>query len=231
LESLASGKPIADPWFRKDQRGPVSDAFNLLSQMANMNPQGLDVSVAAFPDLGQQVTMREHLAFVQHEFVENTVLSRGQLGIHAADLHHAAREIDAEMAIIIDGWAPLHLDAMAQGGADARHELRHAEWLRDKVIGAGVKRCNLARFVIESGQDDDGRRARSPHRSYQVCAIAIRQAKIKHGEIQSGVSGNPQRAVDIFGFFHIEAFGYQRRPEEAPDGGLVIDDQSAEALA
>ena len=62
-------KPVADARLRQDAAWLVGADFNLLAEVADVNAERLDIGLAAFPRLRQEMAVREHLALMQHQFV------------------------------------------------------------------------------------------------------------------------------------------------------------------
>jgi hypothetical protein len=200
-------KPISDARLGQYAAGLFWPGFNLLAEMPDVHTESLDVSPASVPGSRQKMSVREHLSLVQHQFVEQAVFAWRQFWVNAAHPHHPPRKIDTQVAIVVNGRTALHLDTVAQGGANASHEFGYAKRLRDEVIGSCVERSDLSWLVVESGEDDHGRGACGAQGGDQVGAVAIGQTKIQHGKIEPLSGRKAQCARDVSRLFHIEAFG------------------------
>ena len=98
----------------------------------------------------------QHLAGMDHQQSQQIVFLGRELDLlasHASPMRRT-RSTD-EIARTNTGALALRLEAVAQRGAQARHQLLHAEGLGDVIVGAEIERLDLAALVVADRQHDD----------------------------------------------------------------------------
>ena len=113
LQSFLNLQPVADAWLRQDMPRPLGVRFQLLAQLADEDSQRLHIrAVRAAPYLLQEMAVRQHLAGVDHELLENVVLLGRQPHLAAAHADAPMHEIDGEVGRLKQRPAALLLQAM-----------------------------------------------------------------------------------------------------------------------
>lgn len=114
---------------------------------------------------------------------------------------------------------------MAERNPDAGQQFADAEGLFDIVIGTQVERCDLFDFLVPGGKHDDGDGRKGSHGRDDGLAVTIGQTEVQHDEGRSAGRGKALGLGGSASGFDLEAGGGQRRPEEALNLRLVIDNQ------
>ena len=218
---------IADARLGDQQLGMVGPCLDLLAQLTDIDAQILRVGMGIEPDVLQQVAMGQHLAGVNDELRQHVVFARRQPHLGVADAHDAAHQIDAQAAAAKLGGHSRLLQAMAQGGADPRQQLRRAEGLGDVVIGAAIQRRHLGCLLAARGQHHDRHRAEAAQRAQRVQPVLIRQTEIEQHQIGRAPPHFLQSVSGGHGLVDHVTLRRQRCVEQPLDRRLVVDHEDA----
>ena len=95
--SLRRAQPVANAGFGEDILRTLGIGFDLLPELADIDPQILGVG-QIIPKLAEQKFMREHFAGVLHQNAQQIVFLRRKFYLPLSDLDVAANQIDREFA-------------------------------------------------------------------------------------------------------------------------------------
>src|SRR6266516_2386464 len=125
---------VADAAHREEELGLLRVALELLAQVADVDVDRARIAVLGVPpDVLEQRLAAEHAAGAVGEGAEDLELDVGQLHLIAAQGHHAAAEVDRQLAAVdrtVRGQLADHARA-PQHRLDAAAELAHREGLGD----------------------------------------------------------------------------------------------------
>ena len=110
----------------------------------------------------------------------------------------------------------------------ARHQLAHAERLRQVVVGAAVEAHHLVGFFAPRGQHQDWRVAIRPvpaNRAGDGDAVDARQHQIQNDEVEAFLACNHHRFLAVGHRHALISFDAQVQAHEVADVLLVFDDQ------
>ena len=175
------------------RRGPGRVVAELLAQLAHVHPQVVALGpVARAPHLAQQVLLREELAGIARQLLEQRELGAGEVHGLARPGHEPPGEVDLEVSSstrTTTGAAGGVRNA-PQRGADPGEQLLGVERLRHVVVGAGVERAHLLRLVVARGQHDHGDLAERPQPAQHVEAVEVGEAEVEEHDVGAAVGGD-----------------------------------------
>src|ERR1700746_1849925 len=110
-------KPIADAGFGHKKPRAVGIGFDLLSQLANENSQGLDVvALASAPDILEQLVVSHHQTDMRRQNMKQAIFLSGQLYPLLVQGDGSRHQIDRERARHHDGIFGRALEISTQRG-------------------------------------------------------------------------------------------------------------------
>ncbi len=172
--------------------------------------------------------MRQHPARVAGKVVEKGVLGGREADLLAADAHHAAGIVDAQVARLehLTDGGELALIA-AEDGADAGQELQVAERLGDVVVGAHLQAAHLVHLSGAGGKHDDGNVGKAPDLLAQLEAIDIGKHDVEQDEVRLLLLDEAQPCLAVGGRDDLGLGPAQVEAEvhHLDDVGFVVDDQ------
>ena len=143
----------------------------------------------------------------------------------AGQVHlQVARDEDGAFGLVA------HAPGVPQRRADARHEFRDAERLRQVIVGAGIERGDLVALLPARGDDDDRHGAPRAQSVDHFEPVHVRQAEVQQHDIRPATRGQRQAFLPGRGLVERVAVAAERRPQEADDRRLVLDDQNARGV-
>ena len=180
------------------------------------------------PDPGQQMTVRQHPPGVARQQGQQRVLKRAELHRRPVHAHHPPGHVQVQRAHLERfRHRSRRLARVAQRRPDPGHQLRHAERLFHVVVGAVVQGGDLLRLPVAGRQDHDRHRREPAQRLQRVLPVHVRQPEIEQDQRGRPACGQPDAVGRSVRAFHGKARRLQRRPQEAVDLRLVVDDQDA----
>src|SRR6266540_4207934 len=218
--------PVADARLGQDEgrRG------RLVIELA---PQGADVHakvmtllpVPAAPHLSQQPLVREELARVRDERLEQRVLGLREVNRPVRSGYQATRQIDLEFAESENGGADLLRLCPAELGPETGQDLLHPEWLGHVIVGPGVEGRDLVGLLVPDGKDDDRDVGEGPHPTDHLGAVEIGKAQIQEHQVRSVLGRCHHGLLAGAGGLDRVAVGLQARPQGPSNLGLVVHHQ------
>ncbi len=109
-----------------------------------------------------------------------------------------------------------------EAGTDPGQQLVHAEWLGDKVIGAGIQSFDFVLFLASDRQHDDGHIRHHADPPAKFDPVQIRHCQIGNDEVGRPVLHDLQRHLAIIGDADIVSPGGQGGAEHAGDLGFIV---------
>ena len=103
------------------------------------------------PDGGHDLPVRDDPADILGQHLQDLELGVGELHLCPGSPDEAAYKIDLQRPAGQERGRALLLQAMPQGGADARQQFLRAERLGHVIVGTEVKRPNLAGLIAACG--------------------------------------------------------------------------------
>src|SRR4030095_12588136 len=147
------------------------------------------------PDGLQNGAMCEHPARMLREEQQEIEFLWREPDLLAATEDAPPIPIDHEIAACnLPLWCARRFDA-AQRDPDPRHQFLGPERFRHVIVGAGIKRGNLVRFLSPRRQDDDWRCAAVANESADLNPAAITQSEIEHDQSRPVAFEGVQRSA------------------------------------
>ena len=169
--------------------------------------------------------MSEHFAAIRDEQGEQPVLDRRQMNRCAALLNGAQTQVDAHVAEFeYRAGRGARLLAAAGRRANPGQQLAYPERLGQIIVRAGIQRFDLVLLPDARRQNDHGNLRPAAQIAQELHPVAVRQAQVENDQIRFARTGVGQALAQGAGFMDAPAFRLQRRPHEAPDLALVLDE-------
>ena len=140
--------------------------------------------------------------------------------------HLTAQEIDLELSHLEDGIVRL---VGCSGGVPERHpdpckKLARAERLAHVIVGARVERRDLVALLAARRQHDDRDVGPPAHATDDFEAVHVRQPEVDDDDVGLARAHFHDTVGARRGFEELVPLTGQRRPQESPDLGLVLDE-------
>ena len=208
----------------------MGSLLELLAQMADVDVDGAGVAVLGVaPDVLEQRLAAQHPAGGAGEGAEDLELDVGELRLLAAQGHHAAAEVDRQVAALdrlLLGRVADHPRA-PQGGLDPAAELAHREGLGDVVVGADLEPGDLVGLAAFRGQHDDRHLAARAQLAADLDPVELGQHQVEDDEVEARLVEALERFAAVVGAGHVVAVLAQRIAEQRLDRLLVVHKEYA----
>src|SRR5262245_61701761 len=182
--------------------------------------------VLGAPHLLKQLALRDELARVADEHLDDMPLGRREPDLAVAGADALGREVDREVGGLDDGFL-VGGRGSPQGCAEPGEELVHPERLRHVVVGAGVEGRDLPALLLPHREDDDRDRGPAAQAADHLDAVDPGQAEVEHDEVGVLARRDGECRLAARRELHVVAARTQVRPERAQDLRLVVDDEDA----
>ena len=211
-----------------DQRRAIG--VELAAQVAHV---GLDdVRVAAEvvpPDVLEDLALREHAAWVEHEEAKEVELGRREVDVLVAaeDLVAPLVEHEVAQAQHVAGQVA---GGAAQDGLHAGDDLGEAERLGDVVVAAGAKRLDLVLDCALCGEEEDrGLEAALAEATAYLEPVDVGEHPVEDDQVGVELHRLRERVAAVLGLGDVEALVPQRCGYGIDDRRLVVDDEDRRA--
>ena len=177
------------------------------------------------PHLPKQLLVRDDLPGVTNERRQELVLDRRQVDFLVVDQHLAAQEVDAQLSHLEGGLVRLvrRAGGVAERDADPREQLAGAERLAHVVVGARVERRDLVALLAAGREHDDRDVGPLAHAPDDFEAVHVGQPEVDDDDVGLARAHFHDAISARRGLEELVALAGQRRPQEAPDLWLVLD--------
>ena len=187
--------------------------------------RALRAAIRLTPDVGKNFLLAHDLPGALSKEPEKVKLLARQVNHRPVAGDYSAAWVDGQPGDRDRGRASLTRGS-TQDRADARVELRNAEWLDHVVIGAGIEGLDRGFLGVAGGRDDDGNRAdRAQHRQH-LQPVNVGQAKVKEDKIRLVVHGIPQAVHAGRHICHRVPARGEAAGERRTDVGIIFDDEN-----
>ena len=158
---------------------------------------------------------------------QQRVLCRRQMNRPAALPDQPGRSVDLDVPEFVKLWCSGPFFGSTQQSPSPRHELGHAERLRDVIVRAGVEKPNLFALLLPDRQDQDRNARGLPNVFHQGQAIRRRHAQVRDHEVEGVAIENPGCLLAFGGGFDTVPGPLECVPDHLADPRLVVDQQHA----
>src|SRR5262245_11347498 len=216
---------VAHAGLRDEVAGVRRIGLELAPNLGEVDAQVIRLRpVLGAPHLLEQLALRDELARVPDEDLDDVPLGRSEADLAVGPSNALRGEVDREVRGLDDGLL-LGRCSSAQGGAESREQLVHSERLRHVVVGAGVERRDLVAFPFAHREDDDRDRGPAAEAADHVDAVDSGEAEVEHDQIRMLAGGDGERGLARRCELDVVAAGAEVRAERAQDLRLVVDDE------
>src|SRR5260221_5562116 len=205
---------------------PRRIVFELVAQLSHVDAQVVRLlDMRRPPDIAQQLALRDDLAEVARQHGEQPVFNRRQVHGRRRAGHDTAGEVHANGAELHHGITFGPGRDTAQCNAIPRQHLPHPERLGEIVVGTGIQRGDLVRFVGARRQHDDRHRTPAAQIADELDAVEVRQPEVQHDEIGFAGAGLDEPILCGLRLEYLVSLCFQRSAHEAADLLFILHDQ------
>ena len=169
--------------------------------------------------------MRQQLAGVRNERLQQAVLGRRQVDRVPIPGHEALRNVDLEPAEPHHRRHRLLRLCTPQCGAGPCEQFLHPERLGDEIIRAGVERGDLVLLGVPHGEHDHRDLAEGSDPADHLGAVEVGQAQIQQHQVGGPLGRRHNALLAGANRGHVVSVGLKAGAQGTTDLGFVVDDQ------